>query len=107
MAVSIKKNSVHPKHSDVVRKVDDSTAAVTLLQTVATLIALARMLVAKTSEGINHAPGPMPMEKNDKYKPSPAIAVPSFENAINVSEKAMPTIAIIAWRRLVSSINRP
>mmetsp|Transcript_27185 Transcript_27185/g.32968 ORF Transcript_27185/g.32968 Transcript_27185/m.32968 type:complete len:91 (-) Transcript_27185:942-1214(-) len=52
------------------RKEEAMMVAVARLRKVATLIALARMVVEKTSDGINHAPGPIPREKKARYKAS-------------------------------------
>mmetsp|Transcript_10103 Transcript_10103/g.15963 ORF Transcript_10103/g.15963 Transcript_10103/m.15963 type:complete len:151 (-) Transcript_10103:385-837(-) len=46
--------------------------------TYATLIALARIIVLNTSEGISHAPGPIPILKNAKYNARPNTANPSL-----------------------------
>jgi hypothetical protein len=43
------------------KNVDDIKVAVTLFMNVAKLIALARIFVENTSEGMSQAPGPIPM----------------------------------------------
>mmetsp|Transcript_19482 Transcript_19482/g.35050 ORF Transcript_19482/g.35050 Transcript_19482/m.35050 type:complete len:154 (+) Transcript_19482:510-971(+) len=60
------------------RKVEDMMVAVTRFMNVATLIALARIIVLNTSEGISHAPGPIPILKNAKYNARPNTANPSL-----------------------------
>ena len=68
-----------------------------LVGTHATLIALARIIVLKTSEGTSHAPGPIPKEKNARYnaKPNtanpPLLAFPIKLNDTNRSATAMPS----------------
>ena len=62
-----KKNPAHDMALAVERKVDEKIVAVTRFINVATLIALARIVVANTSDGINHAPGPIPRLKKDRY----------------------------------------
>lgn len=51
----------------VLKNVDDINVAVARLQKVDTLMALARIHVGKTSDGINQAPGPMPRLNIAKY----------------------------------------
>jgi hypothetical protein len=75
-AASIRKKLPHPMALAVERNVDAISVAVIRLKKVATLIALARILVAKISDGINQAPGPIPILKNDMYKANPKIAKP-------------------------------
>mmetsp|Transcript_22960 Transcript_22960/g.50031 ORF Transcript_22960/g.50031 Transcript_22960/m.50031 type:complete len:155 (-) Transcript_22960:1289-1753(-) len=73
-AASIRKNGVHPMAFAVDRKVDDISVATILLKNVATDIPFARMLVGKISDGISQAAGPIPMLKNERYRPSPINA---------------------------------
>mmetsp|Transcript_6064 Transcript_6064/g.12596 ORF Transcript_6064/g.12596 Transcript_6064/m.12596 type:complete len:113 (+) Transcript_6064:106-444(+) len=47
--------------------------------TYATLIALARIIVLNTSDGMSQAPGPMPTLKNAMYNANPNTANPSLE----------------------------
>ena len=61
----IKKYDPNPMVLSAVRTVEAIMAANTLLQKVAIDIAFARILIKNTSLGINHAPGPIPIEKND------------------------------------------
>mmetsp|Transcript_12447 Transcript_12447/g.19177 ORF Transcript_12447/g.19177 Transcript_12447/m.19177 type:complete len:153 (+) Transcript_12447:332-790(+) len=58
------------------RKVDDTIVDIKRLQNVANDIALARMDKEKISEGINHAPGPIPRLKKAKYNANAKIAIP-------------------------------
>lgn len=71
---SIKKNPLQPMALAVERNVEDIKVAQIRLKNVATLIDLARILVAKISDGINHAPGPIPILKKERYNDSPTIA---------------------------------
>lgn len=48
------------------------------LQKVANDMALARTTVGKISDGINQAPGPIPILKNAKYKPRENTPKPAF-----------------------------
>jgi hypothetical protein len=48
--------------------------AVIRLKNVASDIAFARILLAKTSDGTSHAPGPIPTLKKERYNESPTIA---------------------------------
>lgn len=85
-----KKKPAHPRAAEVVRNVDAISVAAIRLENAATLMALARILVAKTSEGINQAPGPIPMEKKDKYTARPTIATLDVEKAIKIRDAHMP-----------------
>mmetsp|Transcript_8294 Transcript_8294/g.23875 ORF Transcript_8294/g.23875 Transcript_8294/m.23875 type:complete len:174 (-) Transcript_8294:1020-1541(-) len=73
------------------KKVDAMKVAEIRLEKDATLIALARTLVGKTSDGINQAPGPIPMLKNARYIANPPIAIFASEGPIPPT-KALPTI---------------
>mmetsp|Transcript_16543 Transcript_16543/g.32880 ORF Transcript_16543/g.32880 Transcript_16543/m.32880 type:complete len:83 (+) Transcript_16543:329-577(+) len=66
-------------HSARERRVLDMIVAVKRLQNVAMLIPLARIVVENTSEGINQAPGPMPMLKDDKYMANPTTDQTGFK----------------------------
>mmetsp|Transcript_25577 Transcript_25577/g.38195 ORF Transcript_25577/g.38195 Transcript_25577/m.38195 type:complete len:122 (-) Transcript_25577:1119-1484(-) len=61
-----------------VNVVDETIVATSRFVTVATLIALARMLVEKTSDGMSQLPGPIPMVNIIKYKPSDIIVTGSY-----------------------------
>jgi hypothetical protein len=52
------------------KKVEAINVAAIRLDTVAQLIALARALLEKTSDGMSHAPGPIPSEKAHRYSAS-------------------------------------
>mmetsp|Transcript_45519 Transcript_45519/g.95559 ORF Transcript_45519/g.95559 Transcript_45519/m.95559 type:complete len:247 (+) Transcript_45519:40-780(+) len=60
------------------RKVEDMMVAVTRFIKVATLMALARIIVLNTSEGTSHAPGPIPILKKARYNANPNTAKPSL-----------------------------
>ena len=62
----------------VVRNVEAMSVAVTLFINVATLMAFARTVMAKTSDGTSQAPGPIPTEKKAKYKARPQTAKAEF-----------------------------
>eukprot|EP00581_Thalassiosira_minuscula_P013235 CAMPEP_0183733196 /NCGR_PEP_ID=MMETSP0737-20130205/40442_1 /TAXON_ID=385413 /ORGANISM="Thalassiosira miniscula, Strain CCMP1093" /LENGTH=71 /DNA_ID=CAMNT_0025966397 /DNA_START=125 /DNA_END=337 /DNA_ORIENTATION=- len=65
------KNPNHDMALATERKVEDMTVAVARFIKAATLMALARIRVGNTSDGISHAPGPIPTEKNAKYNAKP------------------------------------
>ena len=79
------------------RNEEVTIVAVTRFKNVAILIALARMVVENTSDGINHAPGPIPRLKNPRYIPIaiiPMVALPSTitkEIATRNRDIAIPT----------------
>mmetsp|Transcript_32800 Transcript_32800/g.68990 ORF Transcript_32800/g.68990 Transcript_32800/m.68990 type:complete len:246 (-) Transcript_32800:1117-1854(-) len=79
------------------RKVEDMMVAVTRFIKVATLMALARIMVLNTSDGTSHAPGPIPSEKNARYNANPNTANPSLfafptnANDTNRSDTDMPS----------------
>ena len=62
----------------------------------AKLIALARIIVLNTSEGISQAPGPIPNEKNARYRANPntanrpLLAPPTNPNDTKKSDMDMP-----------------
>ena len=66
MAANMMKNGPQPIALAVDRKVEAINVATIRLKKVAIDIAFARMLVAKTSEGMSHAPGPIPTLKKDR-----------------------------------------
>ena len=67
------------------------------MHTYATLMALARIIVLKTSEGMSHAPGPIPILKKARYNANPTTANPSLwafpinANDTNNSDTDMPS----------------
>mmetsp|Transcript_38687 Transcript_38687/g.116206 ORF Transcript_38687/g.116206 Transcript_38687/m.116206 type:complete len:230 (+) Transcript_38687:458-1147(+) len=62
-----KKNPAHEMACAVERKVDAISVAATRLRNVAMLMALVRIVKENTSDGINHAPGPIPKLKKERY----------------------------------------
>jgi hypothetical protein len=79
------------------RNVDAMRVAVIRLKNVAMDIAFARMLVAKISDGINQAPGPIPTLKKERYRERPTMAnvdlflfFPKNEKLVKMQAPHMP-----------------
>lgn len=66
MNASNEKKPAHDMAFAVDKNVDDIKVAVTLFMNVAKLIALARIFVENTSEGMSQAPGPIPINFQSK-----------------------------------------
>ena len=77
---SKKKKLPQPIAFTVDKKVEAMRVAVIRLQNVATDIAFARIEVANISEGMSHAPGPIPELKKAMYRASPPIVHPELES---------------------------
>ncbi len=84
---SNKKNHDHPMASAVDQNVDAIIVAATRFKKPAILIALPRMQLSKTSEGNSHAPGPIPMLKNARYRLSPNMVKPVLSLELPKNEK--------------------
>jgi hypothetical protein len=71
------KNAGHETKFAADKNVEVKIVATIRFINVATLIAFARIVVENTSEGISHAPGPIPKEKKLKYIANATMITPA------------------------------
>ena len=97
ITASTQKNPCQVIASAIVKNVEAMTVAVTRFGKRATLTALARMLVQKTSDTTIQAPGPILRLKNARYEANPstvknmlAVVSPVMVKLINSKEPAQP-----------------
>lgn len=76
------------RSSAKVKNVEVTKVAVARFMKVARDIAFALITVENTSAGINHAPGPIPIEKEERYNANPIIPAVAFNcSNRNVADK--------------------